>query len=64
MILWQQDKNSVVFSQGPGWNGSLLPYVENRPEMFLCPSSPGPLDTSSGTVTQTSGAAAAAVAAR
>jgi prepilin-type N-terminal cleavage/methylation domain-containing protein/prepilin-type processing-associated H-X9-DG protein len=55
MVLWQQDKNSVVFPHGPGWNGSLLPYIENRMDVFLCPASPGPLDTSSGTVTQTSG---------
>ena len=45
MVLWQQDKNSVVFSQGPGWNASLLPYVENRTDVFLCPASSGPLDT-------------------
>jgi prepilin-type N-terminal cleavage/methylation domain-containing protein/prepilin-type processing-associated H-X9-DG protein len=48
MVLWQQQKSSVVFPHGPGWNGSLLPYCENRMDIFLCPASAGPLDMSSG----------------
>ncbi len=55
LCMRQADANTVFFSNGPSWNSPLLPYVENRPEVFLCPSSQGPINTSSGTVTQTSG---------
>ena len=54
-VLRMCDLHTSMFASGPSWNSSLLPYVENRMEVFQCPASVGPLEISSGTVTQTSG---------
>jgi prepilin-type processing-associated H-X9-DG protein len=43
-VLWAAGRETSRFATGPGWNTYLLPYLENRPEVFRCPASAGALE--------------------
>jgi prepilin-type N-terminal cleavage/methylation domain-containing protein/prepilin-type processing-associated H-X9-DG protein len=45
LCLRQTDTNTALYANGQGWNSVLLPYVENRLEVFRCPASAGLVET-------------------
>lgn len=48
----QQDREAGMFvAKGNGWNCLLLPYVENRLDVFLCPACLGHIEDSGSSTT-------------
>ena len=35
---WRADRNETLFTQGTGWSGLLMPYLEEDATAFACPS--------------------------
>ena len=36
--LWRADNGFAMLADGPGWRVALAPYLENREEVFRCPT--------------------------
>ncbi|MBE3124021.1 MAG: prepilin-type N-terminal cleavage/methylation domain-containing protein [Planctomycetes bacterium] len=35
--MWRADQNGAMFPTGTSWNGVLMPYLEQKAEVFKCP---------------------------
>ena len=36
--MWRADNDLAMLTEGPGWRVALVPYLENRDEVFRCPA--------------------------